>query len=112
MDRPLSPDSFLRSMFQKCSGDIAVSENTVHKFLNTSNNFNSELWKAYSNTENLWNQNIVNGEYIIAYQFSSSLDQKLIDMLPKVPFRFASISVANIFNLGDGKNRGSHLHQV
>ena len=66
--------------------------------MNTSNNFNAELWRAYSNTENLWDQNLINGEYVIAYAFNSSLDQKLIDMLPKVRFRFRSISAIEILN--------------
>ena len=72
-------------------GDIAVSENTVHRFLNTSNYFNTGLWRAFSNSEDLWDQNLVNGEYIIAYELNPSLDQKLIGMLPTVRFRFKSI---------------------
>ena len=59
--------------------------------MKTSENFNGEHWKAYSNTQNLWNQTFVNGEYIIAYEFDPSLDQKLIDMLPTVCSWFRSI---------------------
>ena len=69
------------------SGDIVVSENTVHKFLDT----NDGLWRAYSNSEDLWDQNFVNGEYIIAYEINPSLDQNLISKLPTVRFRFKSI---------------------
>ena len=66
------------------SGDIAVSENTVHKFITTSDNLNTNLWRAYSNSKHLWNQNLVNGEYIIAYEINSKLDQKLKSLLPTV----------------------------
>ena len=76
-----------------------MSKNTVHKFLNTSNNFNDEHWKAYSNTKNLWDQNFVNGEYIIAYELDASLDQKLIDLLPTVCLRFRSIEYLLHFQL-------------
>ena len=34
----------------------------------------------------LWDKNIVNGEYIIAYELNSGLDHKLQDMLPEVCF--------------------------
>ena len=76
-------------------GDIAVSENTVQKFLNTSDSFDAGLWRAFSNSKNLWDQNFVNGEYIIAYEINPSLMkpqfEKLISLLSKVRFRFKSI---------------------
>ena len=34
----------------------------------------------------LWDTNIVNGEYIIAYELNSGLDHELQDMLPEVCF--------------------------
>ena len=71
------------------SGDIAVSENTVNKLLNTSDDDDDNgLWQAYTNSKHLWDQNIVNGEYIIAYEFDPYLHQKLKSMLPKVRLRF------------------------
>ena len=32
----------------------------------------------------LWHDNFVNGEYVIAYEFNSNLDSKIKHMLPKV----------------------------
>ena len=37
----------------------------------------------------LWDRNIVNGEYIIAYEMSSGLDYKIRELLPKVRFESA-----------------------
>ena len=43
--------------------------------------------KAYPDTSvDLWDKNIVNGEYIIAYELNYGLDRKIQDMLPKVSF--------------------------
>ena len=70
------------------SGDIVVSENTVYKLLNTSDYDDTGLWRAYTNSKHLWDQNIVNGEYIFAYEFDPYLHQKLKSMLPKVRLRF------------------------
>ena len=41
-------------------------------------------WNPY------WDQNIVNGEYVIAYELDYSLHQKLQNMLPKVYLLFRS----------------------
>ena len=69
------------------------------------------LWQAYTNSKHLWDQNIVDGEYIIAYEFDPYLHQKLKSMLPKVCLRFKAISVTFNFK-GNGKNWGSDVHQV
>ena len=46
--------------------------------------------KAYPDTSvDLWDKNIVNGEYIIAYELNSGLDHKIQDMIPKVCLRNA-----------------------
>ena len=44
-------------------------------------------FNAYPDSSaDLWDQNIVNGEYIIAYELNYGLDRKIQDMLPKVSF--------------------------
>ena len=53
--------------------------------MNISYDSNEDLWRAYTRSNiDLWNQNFVNGKYIIAYEFNPSLHQKLQNMLPKV----------------------------
>ena len=53
--------------------------------MNISYDSNADLWKAYTKSNiDRWNQNFVNGEYIIAYEFDPGLHPKLLDMLPKV----------------------------
>ena len=70
------------------SGDIAVSEKTVPILMKTNNDSNA-IWRAYPDSRvDLWDQNFVNGEYIISYEFNPSLHQKLKSMLPKVCFKF------------------------
>ena len=65
------------------SGDIAVSQKTVRKFMNISSDANFS--NAFpTTTSDLWNQNIVNGKYIIAYKLNPGLDRRLQTMLPKV----------------------------
>ena len=71
------------------SGDIAVSESTVDKLMNTSKNANVELWRAFTKSKYLWDKNIVNGEYIIAYEFDPKLHRDLQIMLPKVRYRIS-----------------------
>ena len=71
----------------KNSGDIAVSGKTVQKLLETTDDADAAIWKAYpDSTVDLWDQNIVNGKYIIAYEMNPGLDRKLKSMLPKVLF--------------------------
>ena len=49
---------------------------------------NATIWNAYPDSEvDLWDQNVVNGEYVIAYELSPGLDRKLQNMLPKVNSR-------------------------
>ena len=70
---------------QNYSGDIVVSENTYKKVMKTS----VPLSRAYQSTEaKLWDQNIVNGEYVISYEIDYSLHQDVQSMLPKVYFIF------------------------
>ena len=64
-----------------------MSEQTVHKLINSTLTSNSTHSNAYPDTSvNLWDKNIVNGEYIIAYELNYGLDRKIQDMLPKVSF--------------------------
>ena len=75
-------------MAQNYSGDIAASEKTIPILMKTSNDSNA-IWRAYPDSKvDLWDQNFVNNEYVIAYEFNPSLHQKLKSMLPKVCFRF------------------------
>ena len=49
---------------------------------------NATIWNAYPDSEvDLWDQNVVNGEYVIAYELSPGLDRKLQNMLPKLNSR-------------------------
>ena len=48
---------------------------------------NTAAWNAYPDSEvDLWDQNLVNGEYVIAYEINPGLDSKLQNLLPKVYF--------------------------
>ena len=79
----------------KNSGDIAVSGKTVQKLLETTDDADAAIWKAYpDSTVDLWDQNIVNGKYVIAYEMNPGLDRKLKSMLPKVRFIYQN-SVIN-----------------
>ena len=50
---------------------------------------NAAFWKAYPKSNvDLWDQNVVNGEFVIAYELSPGLDHKLQNMLPEVNSRF------------------------
>ena len=70
------------------SGDIAVSRKTVHKLMEINGDSNAAFWKAYPKSNiGLWNQTVVNEEYVIAYELSPGLDHKLQNMLPKVSSR-------------------------
>ena len=66
---------------QNHSGDIAVTENTFNKMIKISDDF----LRAYpSPNAYLWDQNFVNGQYVIAYAFDYGLNQNVKSMLPKV----------------------------
>ena len=57
--------------------------------MKTSDDSSAPLFRAYQSTEaKLWDQNIVNDEYIIAYELDYSLHQDVQSMLPKVYFIF------------------------
>ena len=46
---------------------------------------NAAFWKAYPKSNvDLWDQNVVNGEFVIAYELGPGLDDKLQNMLPEV----------------------------
>ena len=48
---------------------------------------NTAMWNAYPDSEvDLWDQNLVNREFVIAYEINPGLDHKLQNMLPKVVF--------------------------
>ena len=58
---------------------------TFHKLMNISDDSNAALSKAYSKSNlDLWDQNFVNGEYIIAFELNPNLHDKIRSMLPKV----------------------------
>ena len=66
-----------------------MSRKTIPKLLKTSMDSNGGRLKAYpDSTVDLWDQNFVNGQYVIAYQINEWLDPDLIDMLPKVSHCF------------------------
>ena len=66
-----------------------MSRKTIPKLLKTSMNSNGGRMKAFpDSTVDLWDQNFVNGEYVIAYEMDGNLDPDLIDMLPKVSLFF------------------------
>ena len=75
------------------SGDIAVSARTVDTLMITSDNSNLGLMnRAFpDSTVQLWNQNPVNGKYVIAYELDPGLDHKLKIKLPKVCHRMFRI---------------------
>ena len=55
--------------------------------MNISSDADAIFSKAFpTTTSDIWDQNIVNGEYVIAYELNPGLDRKLQTMLPKVTF--------------------------
>ena len=75
------------------SGDIAVSARTVDTLMITSDDSNLGLMnQAFpDSTTQLWNQNPVNGKYVIAYELDPGLHHKLKTKLPKVCHRMFPI---------------------
>ena len=56
--------------------------------MKSSSDSNAEIWRAYPDTTiGLWDQNFVNGEYKIAYEFNPNLHQKVQSLLPQVRLR-------------------------
>ena len=81
------------------SGDIAVSSKTVHKLVRINGDSNTAMLNAYPDSEvDLWDQNVVNGDYIIAYELNPGLDHKLKNLLTKVYF-LLKIMVLGLRNL-------------
>ena len=80
---------FLKGIY---SGDIAVSARTVDTLMITSDDSNlgpgnhgpKPNGAFIDSTIQLWNQNPVNGKYVIAYELDPGLDEKLKTKLPKV----------------------------
>ena len=67
------------------SGDIAVSGKTVHKLVKINGDSNAAMLNAYPKSGvDVWDQNLVNGEYVIAYEINPWLDHKLQSLLPQV----------------------------
>ena len=55
--------------------------------MKTSDDSNAALWRAYPDTKvDFWDENFVDGEYIIAYEMDPDLHLELKRMLPKVLF--------------------------
>ena len=55
--------------------------------MKTNDELNSTLWRSYPDSKvDLWDQNFVHGEYVIAYEISPGLDPKIKSMLPEVSF--------------------------
>ena len=45
------------------------------------------IWKAYQDAKNdIWDQNFIDGKYIISFEINPYLDRKLQSMLPLVRF--------------------------
>ena len=69
------------------SGDIAVSGKTLHKLMKTNDELNATLWRSYPDSKvDIWDQNFVHGEYVIAYEISPGLHPNIKSMLPEVSF--------------------------
>ena len=57
-----------------------------------SNDSNAAIWEGYSRSRiDLWDKNLINDEYVIAYKFNPSLHPKIKNMLPKVNFIFRQL---------------------
>ena len=69
------------------SDDIAVSVTSFNRMIKTIDDSN-EAHMAYPNSNPRWNQNFVNGEYVIAYTFDPLLDQAVKSTLPEVYSKF------------------------
>ena len=53
--------------------------------MKTSSGSNAAIWKAYPDSQvDLWDRNLVNGEYVIAFEINPGLGQSLQNLLPAV----------------------------
>ena len=81
------------------SGDIAVSRKTAHKLMKNGGDSNTAMWGAHPDSKiDLWDQNMVNGEFVIAYEINPGLDYKLQNMLPKVGLQNLMLKGAEHFS--------------
>ena len=64
-----------------------VSRQTFQTLLETNGNFNGSASLAFTNSSlDIWNQNVVNGKYIVSYEIYDGLDDLLKSMIPKERF--------------------------
>ena len=57
----------------------------------------SQVLRSYPDSKvDLWDQNVIKGEYVIAYELNPGLHPKLQSMLPKVCFSFKD-SMKNVY---------------
>ena len=62
-----------------------MSEKTLHKFMEIRSGSNTATWKAYPDSKvDLWDQNLVKGEYVVAFELNPGLGQSLQNLLPEV----------------------------
>ena len=71
--------------------------------MQTKDDLNASLLQAFPDSKvDLWDQNIVNGEYVIDYELDFSLHPDLQNMLPKVYFIYRLNSgIFTIFELSE-----------
>ena len=63
---------------------MGINDNKC-KLMETNDELDSALWRAYPDSKvDLWDQNFVNGKYVIAYEIDTDLHPMLQNMLPKV----------------------------
>ena len=85
------------------------------------------MWNAYPESGiDLWDQNVINGEYVIAYEINPWLDHKLQSLLPQVGLQNLMRNGSQLVNhipgnmahnfsinsLGHGENSKGDMHQV
>ena len=64
--------------------------------MKTSSGSNAALWNAFPvSGVDLWDQNLVNGEYIIAFEMNAGLGQSLRNLLPEVSNSLKLHRIAN-----------------
>ena len=62
--------------------------------MNISDYSDADIWRTYTKSNiDRWDQNFVNGKYVIAYEFNPSLHPKVKNMLPKVNIFGSNITV-------------------
>ena len=77
-----------------------------------SDDSSAALFRAYQSPEaKLWDENIVNGEYIIAYELGS-LHQDVQSMLPKVYFIFRTQKLFIVQFFKFSQDTGSYIEKI